>query len=351
MAARTQFRKLFFLLALVTICAARVSSPRHAFDFSLLEPRQDDTDDIISRVPSCDLDTCGSGGVCAALRRRTAGLEYATDILSYQNASVEGDDKALDKRLFRYNPTSNVYTGDRPPTNAEVNAYLPAVFQGYETSYFGAALGLAANDERTVSQQVQFGTQPFQIAFGGIHGCTVVTLVSQRAVWMAHYWESYSHGKPNKDSPATDPAFQERVIWQLQGRIVRAPSPSTYKPYIAPDGPGIDANLFNQDDDETKLYIMTPVKDGNSAGDTSIKYTNRINAIENAIRRVLGRRPATVRWNYLRLDYNDEADRAMANTNSRGMGLFQFDPNSDGKGTPNWRLFYEDRFYSPGVAT
>lgn len=39
-------------------------------------------------------------------------------------------------------------------------------------------------DERVVSNEQTFGTQPFQWGTNGLHGCTMVTVVSKRAVWM-----------------------------------------------------------------------------------------------------------------------------------------------------------------------
>lgn len=124
------------------------------------------------------------------------------------------------------------------------------------------------------------------------------------------------------------------------------PAPSTYKPYIPPTGPGIDASLFNEDTDETKLFIMTPVADGQAAGSTKIKYATRIPAIETAVRRHIGRRPENIRYNYQRLDYNDPDDQGIINRSHRGMALFQYDPNSDGRGQRAWRLFLENSFYT-----
>ena len=122
------------------------------------------------------------------------------------------------------------------------------------------------------------------------------------------------------------------------------PAPSTYKPYIPPSGPKIDPSLFDQDSDETQLLIMTPVADGQVAGSLKIKYPTRISAIETAIRRILNRRPRNIRYNYQRLNYDAPADSSLINESRRGMCLFQYDPNSDGKKKRAWRLFYEDRF-------
>ena len=40
-------------------------------------------------------------------------------------------------------------------------------------------------DQGTESAQVDFGTTCFQFGKGGLHGCTMLTIVSRRAVYMA----------------------------------------------------------------------------------------------------------------------------------------------------------------------
>jgi hypothetical protein len=58
----------------------------------------------------------------------------------------------------------------------------------------------------------------------GLHGCQMVTVVSNRGVWMAHFWESYTNGKPNTDSVSKRygiAAFDERMTDFLRGVTVR----------------------------------------------------------------------------------------------------------------------------------
>jgi hypothetical protein len=40
------------------------------------------------------------------------------------------------------------------------------------------------NGEVTVSQDDVFGNEPFQFGTGGLHGCTMLAIISNRAVWM-----------------------------------------------------------------------------------------------------------------------------------------------------------------------
>lgn len=45
----------------------------------------------------------------------------------------------------------------------------------------------------TVAAQMDFsGRGTIQFGTGGLHGCTVITLVSNRGVWMAHFWQGYA---------------------------------------------------------------------------------------------------------------------------------------------------------------
>ncbi|RYP31404.1 hypothetical protein DL767_005804 [Monosporascus sp. MG133] len=276
--------KAVFLFLFVSSVAASVLHRREPYNVLGLRPRQEE-DDLFSCTASCDLDTCG-GRACAftginGISRRYASLEDLTDGFGQTNSSIERT--VLTKRLFRYDANSDEYTGDRLPTEGEIDAYLPAVFGGDESDHFDDPrrlvhdLGPQDRDERAYSQQVEFGNRAFQIMAGGLHGCTVLALVSRRAVWMVHYWESYSHGLPNRDVPATEQSFIDRVLSHMRNEPVSRPAPSTYKPYIEPTGPGINPDLFNRDDDETRLYILTPLADNSQ---TALKYPSPTGTIE-----------------------------------------------------------------------
>ncbi|RYP61558.1 hypothetical protein DL771_010079 [Monosporascus sp. 5C6A] len=73
------------------------------------------------------------------------------------------------------------------------------------------------------------------------------SLPPQRWELIAHFWESYSHGKSNEDTPE-DPAFRDRVLSIMQGLEVENPAPSTFTThgYVRPEGPGINPDLFNK---------------------------------------------------------------------------------------------------------
>jgi hypothetical protein len=195
---------------------------------------------------------------------------------------------------------------------------------------------------------------------GGIHGCQTITLISNRGVWMAHYWERYSNGNPEKDTPATEGFFLDRVIKHITGVPVTVPAPYRYqgkdaknKPYLDPQGGAPTIDLFNRDDDETKLFISTPIADGQSIKNPNAKllYAARVDAIKTAFRRRIGKRPEVTVRRYDRLNYRIEAEKALENKSHRGMHLFQYDPNSDGQNLRAWRLFSEQVYEIKSIGT
>lgn len=55
---------------------------------------------------------------------------------------------------------------------------------GSSDSQFETLTGFFAGDERTIAAQGLFGDTGFQYGTGGLHGCTMLTVVSNRAVYM-----------------------------------------------------------------------------------------------------------------------------------------------------------------------
>jgi len=52
---------------------------------------------------------------------------------------------------------------------------------------------------------------------------------------------------------------------------------------------------------------------------------------------------------YQALNYNVPSDRAQVGKGARGHHLFQYDPDSDGKGQRAWRYFAEDRYRQEAI--
>ncbi|KAI1365631.1 hypothetical protein F5Y08DRAFT_338389 [Xylaria arbuscula] len=251
-------RAVFCLFLFVGPSQSSVISRYSDFNVARLFGRQDDAPGNSGRcLPSCDLGTCGNGGSCSVgstLSPRYLDLDASSNASSYLETT-----SALEKRLFTYKAGSTKksdYSGNKAPKRSEVDAYIPAVNRGGERKYYKDPLPTVQltgdgglQDERAVSQQRTFGDEPFQIISTGVHGCTVIVVASTRGVWMSHLWESYSNGRDAEgDNPDTpdDKAFSQRVLSFLKGEPVEEPVGNGYKDYIAPAGPGIDADLFNR---------------------------------------------------------------------------------------------------------
>lgn len=88
---------------------------------------------------------------------------------------------------------------------------------------------------------------------------------------------------------------------------------------------------------------MTPADDDANPTDPEpvLKYDKRVRRLQRALRSYLGRRADIITVPYFRIN----TDLETANTDQRGMALFQYDPDADGKGKRQWRLFYENRVY------
>ena len=129
------------------------------------------------------------------------------------------------------------------------------------------------------------------------------------------------------------------------------PLPNNHADYVAPTGPGIDVSMFNNKaTDQTQVWIFTP---STREKRTEIKdlqflrYRNYYGPDGDVYKTIAdifaSRKPRVVQVPYIPLDTNNPAQSALLGTNSRGVVLFQYDPNSDGNGKRAWRLFMEDR--------
>jgi hypothetical protein len=68
-------------------------------------------------------------------------------LFNNNTSDYHGDVRALGKRLFTFNAGSTDpkdYSGRRQPKRKDVDAYLPAVFDGHESDYYGDPLPTVA---------------------------------------------------------------------------------------------------------------------------------------------------------------------------------------------------------------
>ncbi|KAM0324574.1 hypothetical protein ACHAQA_007959 [Verticillium albo-atrum] len=189
---------------------------------------------------------------------------------------------------------------------------------------------------------------PFQLASPGIHGCTVMAIISRRAVYMVHYWEIYALNGDDDLTAGSEAfsKFQANVEYSILGDQRKDP---------ITEGPGVDWSLFNQPRDNTRILFMTPYEDGfrmtSSTYKTQmkdLKYTKKIQYIINLLNRP-NRIPgaAVVVQGYQRLNWSWDRqlekptgeDADIVDKTERGIACFQYD------GDKQYRLFFEHIVY------
>lgn len=209
-------------------------------------------------------------------------------------------------------------------------------------------------NEGTRSQEVVFEEldDTVQIGCGGLHGCTVMTLASNKAAYMvsnkapeysklrfcsqemlthntlqAHYWEVYAL---NNDDDLTEGSigelrFKTRVLDAIDGTATQDPLTV---------GSGVTWSNYNGEGDNTRLFIMTPAVDDwrgkklDGEGPETWKYMNKV---EKMTALVEGKIPgvAIKVVPYKRLNYSNNGgqptgpDKDIVGTNARGMAYFQ----------------------------
>lgn len=165
-------------------------------------------------------------------------------------------------------------------------------------------------------------------------------------MWQAHFWEVYSHGGDSSPLDSTrNTAFRQRVLDAMAGKPVRSPATVMgnrgVKPYVAPVGDAIDPDLFNRDDDDTRLYISVPTPKG-SRDVRKQRRPKRNSELKSMVEEIVGKAfPSESIVPYVALNTDDPREREMMNKSHRGLYLFQYDPDSDGNGQKAWRLFLE----------
>lgn len=207
-----------------------------------------------------------------------------------------------------------------------------------QPSSLGKADFRCAGDQTSTTVQQTFDqTNKYELGTGGLVGCTVLTVVSRRGVFMAHFFESLAFSRPTKkqlEDEGEDPAAYPKLDFTGQVTNLIDQSRGATKGL----GPSLDVSLFNQDGDNTQAFIMTPRKWGGSAGQW--QFTNRVGQIQAQVQALLtGIVTAVPVTDYVRLNMADPAQEAQLYTNARGSAFFQYDP--DNRGSQGWRLFYE----------
>ena len=176
----------------------------------------------------------------------------------------------------------------------------------------------------------------YELGTGGLTGCSVLTIVSRRAVFMGHFFESLAFSRPTRaqliaegQNPDTYPRLN--FVGEVTNLIDQSLGTT------AGVGPSLDVSLFNLPTDNTQAFIMTPRAWNGNAG--AWQYTNKINSVIGQVQGLLPNIANIPVTDYVRLDMEDPAQEAELYSNARGAAFFQYDPNN--RGSQGWRLFYE----------
>ncbi|KAE8402490.1 hypothetical protein BDV37DRAFT_284625 [Aspergillus pseudonomiae] len=212
-------------------------------------------------------------------------------------------------------------------TLADVRKYVANSYEQPDP-YFGQPLEIIEFDDDGEStdasgtQQVIFGSEPFQIGTDSLTGCTIVTVVSKRAVYMGHYWENPSWGNA--------PKFTRNVLNFIAGRTPRSGV-----------GPTLDPALFNAQDDDTRIYLMHPRlgQKEHTSPYKSPRYWKKFEELKNLLNTELLPGAATASWFYITAETSREVPAY------RRHAIFQYDPVAHGRNKKGWRLFYEDHYF------
>ncbi|KAK3326737.1 hypothetical protein B0H66DRAFT_600847 [Apodospora peruviana] len=280
----------------------------------------------------CDIETCGASCLLGAAKRDENGLPavggYSRLPAYYadSNSSSISSRSLLGKRAFDL-PRGRM-TADRADKYVMGNVLQSDI----DPQFPDQPLGFFDGDMKTVSQAETFGNDAFAFGTQGLHGCTMMTIVSNRAVYMAHYWESYTTNDNDVITGNDLRLWEERVLDSIRGATVTNPynPPEERFAYKAPFGRGVDWTLFNQPGDNTAVYFMTPLATGvtNEKSD-KIKYPQKIALIEALVKsNVPGAKVNIIPYNRLRYSVRGGTaptgpDAHLVDKSSRGMCLFQ----------------------------
>jgi hypothetical protein len=143
-------------------------------------------------------------------------------------------------------------------------------------------------------------------------------------------------------NPAASPITQNEP-WRLDDPEKK----NDFKVYIQLTGPGVDPDVFESESGQrVALHIMAPTSRDATSNDFPLRYPKHVASIIDAFKIQLGgKRPAIYTSEYVTLDPdNVPADERKMYETTRGTALFQYDPDSDGRGKRAWRLWFEYRF-------
>ncbi|KID84705.1 hypothetical protein MGU_08050 [Metarhizium guizhouense ARSEF 977] len=158
-------------------------------------------------------------------------------------------------------------------------------------------------------------------------GCTVLAVVSAGAVYICHFWEDihYAPGGYLRGAYGFQPVLN----------MIRGEGNTTYTA-----GPALNRSLFTGPDDHTRAFIMTPRNRSTVNDELSQQYPAEYKSLVELLQRVVPGIGIT-KYNY-NPEREDDDPNAGVNKEKpfwKGVALFEYDRNADGKQHPDWRIW------------
>ncbi|KAJ8122949.1 hypothetical protein O1611_g9711 [Lasiodiplodia mahajangana] len=301
------------------------ADPRH------LAQRDSVIDSVINRAlddpngqPSCRpvCESCGSScSVTAASKRNLLELvppnTTAGDELSSAQQFEDTDYSSFERALKPQRQTT-IGSRDNPQTN------LISLDLSTDHNDYTFAVRKEFSD---------FSSNVLNIGIEGLTGCTVLAVVSPKAVYMAHFYENLAFRPDGRIAP--DTAFEQNCLNLITGQGARWRA----------RGDHLDPSLFEGTTNGPAIaYIMTPRQDQETPtkqnpsppvpGPDTQFYPGRMEQLSQTLTSLI---PGleVVHYNYIAMNSKDYTQ------SYQGRALFEYDPNADGSNNANFRLWYE----------
>ncbi|CAD6594517.1 MAG: hypothetical protein ASARMPREDX12_009192 [Alectoria sarmentosa] len=184
-------------------------------------------------------------------------------------------------------------------------------------------------DDYATAVTAALGTTTVTFGMQGICGCTWLAVISSKRVYLGHYWESISFGKPATATYRLQ--FATQVTNFLTGGFKGQPSLASVAADFKGD-PGLQAYLYTPES-ETKPGTQ--------------EYTDKIAKMVSTVNGIIGIDPV-VRA-YEAQDSGTPSGKATLKTTGAGKMLFNYDPTGGSRAKPNaWRILWESQVIAVG---
>ncbi|GFF26815.1 hypothetical protein IFM61606_09827 [Aspergillus udagawae] len=312
---------LTIVLALASVSTARVghrSSLHHHHDIidnlSALQTRQDSGGSSeCTLVPDCSPSSCG-GSICTTSKKRSL------PIIGSNLTDVDPEEQAhLFKRLLRPVRQSNLI-GYLQNQNNDPNLVklCPANAGGYDTPSYCVQYSFSNAPVNPATGQLLIGTGDTELT-----GCTVLTVVSSKGVYMCHFWQDLNYVNPGREGRPDRPVLGfQPVLNLIAGQGDRRWAV----------GPALDTSLFTGEGTNTWAFITTPRAAAALDDPRRYHYVAEYQQLVALL--------TTLVPGIGIMDYNYYFVQPYRNY-YQGSVLFEYDVNADGSGNPDWRLWVE----------